>query len=93
MLEQHREMLREQSKQFKADKAEQRELARADRVEIEQKIKADRAEMEAKLEAKIAELTVPAPAAISAEQLVVLQDRLEGMHTTKLLTDEVRVLC
>ena len=60
---------------------------------MEAKLTAQKAEMEAKLEAKIAELTVPAPAAISAEQLVVLQDRLEGMHTTKLLTDEVRVLC
>ena len=34
----------------------------------------------------------PAPEAISEEQLVALQARLDGLHVTKLLTDEVSML-
>jgi hypothetical protein len=71
---------------------QQREMFREQREEI----KADRAELEAKMEARLqqqrAELTAPAPAAISEEQVAALQARLEGLHTAKLLTDEVRAM-
>jgi hypothetical protein len=45
---------------------------------------------EAEMEAKIAKLTAPEPEAITDEDLVTLQARLEGLHASKLITDEVR---
>ena len=74
LLEQQREMFREQREEIKADRAE------------------PEAKMEARLQQQRAELTAPAPAAISEEQVAALQARLEGLHTAKLLTDEVRAV-
>lgn len=67
---------------------EERDAAKADRAELDAKMEQQRQEMEAKMEALKAELTArPAPA-ITVEQLAALQARIEGLHTTKLLTDE-----
>ena len=72
-------------------------LFREEREQMEAKAKAEMAELKAelqakdeKMEAKMAELATPAPEAISDEQVSALQARLEGLHETKLLTDEVR---
>ena len=80
---------------------EERLEARADRADMEARfgarLEAQEAEMKARLEAKdaeleakIAQLTAPEPEAITDEDLVALQIRLEGMHASKLITDEVR---
>ena len=77
---------------------EQREYEEKKVAQMEDKEEKLLAKMEAKLqakevqmEAKLAELTPkPASEAISEEQLVALQARLEGLHVTKLLADEVR---
>jgi hypothetical protein len=75
LLDQQREMMREQ-----------RDYQERKMTELEAKLEAkDRS-----IEAKIAELTAPAPSAISEEQLTALQARLEGLHVAKLLSDEVR---
>ena len=66
---------------------EQREYEEKKVAQMEAKLQAKEVQMEAKL----AELTPkPASEAISEEQLVALQARLEGLHVTKLLADEVR---
>lgn len=72
-------------------------LFREEREQMEAKAKAEMAELKAelqakdeKMEAKMAELATPAPEAISDEQVSALQARLEGLHETKLLADEVR---
>lgn len=75
---------------------EQRDEAKAERAQA----KAEREEMQAKVEtrleaqliehkARIAELTAPVPAAIMEEDILSLQARLETMHVSKLITDEV----
>ena len=73
--------------QQRAVMREQREYEEKKVAQMEAKLQAKEVQMEAKL----AELTPkPASEAISEEQLVALQARLEGLHVTKLLADEVR---
>ena len=90
-------------KQRERDEIVRRE-AKADRAEMEARLERQRQEMEAKMEQQRKEmelqqaalkaeltlqLTVPPPApATTDEQLAALQARVEGLHATKLLTDE-----
>jgi hypothetical protein len=79
-------------KQRERDEIVRRE-AKADRAEMEAKMERQRKEMElqqAALKAELTlQLTVPPPApATTDERLAALQARVEGLHATKLLTDE-----
>jgi hypothetical protein len=92
--------LREEAKAERAEltlqlKQQQKEMeARLDAKDV--KMEQQRTEADAKMEqqrkemeTKIAELTPgPPSAAIADEQLAALQARIEGLHVTKLLTDE-----
>eukprot|EP01046_Picozoa_sp_COSAG06_P050561 COSAG06_NODE_8040_length_2291_cov_10.244982_2_plen_329_part_00 len=60
--------------------------ARLDAKDV--KMEQQRKEMEVKMEQQQAALTTPPPAAITDDQLAALQARIEGLHVTKLLTDE-----
>ena len=60
--------------------------ARLDAKDV--KMEQQRKEIEVKMEQQQAALTAPAPAAITGDQLTALQARIEGLHVTKLLTDE-----
>eukprot|EP01046_Picozoa_sp_COSAG06_P019446 COSAG06_NODE_1387_length_9616_cov_4.512136_4_plen_117_part_00 len=94
LLEQQRQMMREQRDYEEKKMAEMEAKLHAKDAKMEAKdarMEAKIAEERAKLEAKVAELTPPSPVdAIADEQLPVLQDRLERLHTAKLLVDEVR---
>jgi len=80
---------------FKEQRDSSKEELKHHRKEIDRQRKETEAKMEQQrkeMEAKIVELTPapPAPpvAAITDEQLAALQGRIEGLHITKLLTDE-----
>jgi chromosome segregation ATPase len=85
---------------LKAALALQRNEIEQQEAKVEAKVKEAEAKMEAKMEeqrkemeqqqlALRAELSVPpAEPALNDEQLVALQARIEGLHVTKLLTDE-----
>ena len=69
---------------------EQRDDARAERLVMETRmeqlraeVKAERAEMQAKMEAKLEQQQV-----ITKNQLAAVQTRLEGLHTSELLSDD-----
>ena len=58
------------------------------RMEMEAKMEQQRKEMDIQQAALKADLTAPPAAAITDEELTALQARIEGLHVTKLLTDE-----
>ena len=58
------------------------------RLETQAAMEQQRNEKEAKLAQELAALKAPAAPAITDEQLAALQARIEGLHETKLLTDE-----
>jgi hypothetical protein len=70
--------------------AEMVSFMREERDDMEARLEARLEAKEAEMEAKIAKLTAPEPEAITDEDLVTLQARLEGLHASKLITDEVR---
>lgn len=72
----------------KADRAEFKVELHQQRSDMEQQRKEMEAKMEQQQAALKAELTAAPPAAITEGQLVSLQARVEGLHATKLLTDE-----
>lgn len=82
--------LREERLEAKADRAdmEAKLEARLDAKEAEMNARLDA--KDAEMEAKIAALSAPEPQAITDEDLVALQARLEALHASKLITDEVR---
>lgn len=82
---------------FREEREQMEAKAKAEMAELKAELQAKDEKMEvkmeandAKLQAKMAELATPAPEAISDEQVSALQARLEGLHETKLLADEVR---
>ena len=85
---------------FKAQRDEantERAEAKAERekmqARLEQRMEKEReelAEQKQAMQAQIAELTAPKPAAIAEEDVMSLQARLEAVHMSKLITDEVR---
>ena len=89
LLDQQRAVMREQREYEEKKVAQMEDKEEKLLAKMEAKLQAKEVQMEAKL----AELTPkPASEAISEEQLVALQARLEGLHVTKLLTDEVSML-
>ncbi len=94
-------LMREERREARADRADMEAKfgarLEAQEAEMKARLEAKEAEMKARLEAKdaeleakIAQLTAPEPEAITDEDLVALQIRLESMHASKLITDEVR---
>ena len=80
LLEQQRQMMKEQ-----------REEAKAERADMEARLINQRQAMEAELEAKdvrMAQLAAPPTEAISDAQITTLQARVESLHAAKLLADE-----
>ena len=96
MLEQQRKEAEARMEAKDAKMEEQRKEMEEQRKETEVKVEQQRRDLEAKMEqqrkemeTKIAELTPAPPApAITDEQLAALQARIEGLHATKLLSDE-----
>ena len=81
LLAQQKDLMKEQRDEAKAD------LAAKD-AKIEQQRAEAKAEMERQHAAELARVQKPPTAAISEEQLSNLQARLEGLHMTKLLSDD-----
>ena len=68
--------------------AQQKDLMKEQRDEAKADMAEAKAEMERQHAAELARVQKPPTAAISEEQLSNLQARLEGLHMTKLLSDD-----
>jgi hypothetical protein len=98
-IKEQREEAKAERAEAKAETKAERAEAKSDRLELEAKLEQQRKEMDAKMEqqrkemdiqqaALKADLTAPPAAAITDEELTALQARIEGLHVTKLLSDE-----
>lgn len=86
-------ILKEQRDEAKAERAEAQAEREKMQARLEQRMEKEReelAEQKQAMQAQIAELTAPKPAAIAEEDVMSLQARLEAVHMSKLITDEVR---
>eukprot|EP01043_Picozoa_sp_COSAG02_P006849 COSAG02_NODE_199_length_29529_cov_32.558289_18_plen_239_part_00 len=86
-------ILKGQRDEAKAERAEAQAEREKMQARLEQRMEKEReelAEQKQAMQAQIAELTAPKPAAIAEEDVMSLQARLEAVHMSKLITDEVR---
>eukprot|EP01046_Picozoa_sp_COSAG06_P011848 COSAG06_NODE_682_length_13115_cov_17.917793_7_plen_123_part_00 len=85
LLAQQKDLMKEQRDEAKADMEQQRAEAKAEQTE---RIDAMERQHAAELARVQKQVQKPSAAAISEEQLSHLQTRLEGLHMTKLLSDD-----
>ena len=85
LLAQQKDLMKEQRDEAKADMEQQRAEAKAEQTE---RIDAMQRQHAAELARVQKQVQKPPTAAISEEQLSHLQSRLEGLHMTKLLSDD-----